>query len=145
MTCLYKETQQDSYWSWMNHSISTQVILTRKFVKERNFDFKLLSIEEQPKKLLDEPRGILQTQNHIVFYIHPKLNLSVSVLGLLLPNSRKRQLTKADYCQKRSWKIYKLKMQVQEVKSAPLLSIALGKELHLNIRWQPVEPMKCWL
>lgn len=39
-------------------------------------------MEEWPKELLDEPRGILQNKTHSIFYINPELNLSVSVLGL---------------------------------------------------------------
>lgn len=34
------------------------------------------------KELLDELWEILQNKNHSIFYIDPKLKLSVSVLGL---------------------------------------------------------------
>lgn len=81
MTCLYKETQQDMYWSLINRGAPIQVILIRKSLKESKFDFKLPYNKEWPKELLGEPRGILQNKKHSIFYINPKLNLSVSVPG----------------------------------------------------------------
>lgn len=64
----------------MNHGVSTQVIPIRKSGKEPNFDFKLLY--NRRIELLDELWEILQNKNLSIFYIHPKLKLSVSVLGL---------------------------------------------------------------
>lgn len=55
MTYLYRETQQDRLLSLINRGVPTQVILTKKFVIEPNFDFVL----NGQKGVLDEARGIL--------------------------------------------------------------------------------------